>query len=64
MVLGSALGAATVQALGAAEPFAIAWPVGRLLLVVALATAAGLIAGMLPARRAARLVVLAAVVAQ
>jgi putative ABC transport system permease protein len=39
-------------------------PVGQLLAVVALATAGGLLAGLLPARRAARLDVLEAIASQ
>ncbi|MEW2330754.1 hypothetical protein AB0880_23445 [Micromonospora chersina] len=39
----------------------LAVPAGRLLLVLAVALAAGLLAGLLPARRAARLDVLTAV---
>lgn len=62
--LGAGLGAATVRALSGAEPVPVAWPADRLLLVVLLATVAGLLAGMLPARRAARLDVLQAVATQ
>ncbi|MFE9955045.1 ABC transporter permease [Micromonospora sp. NPDC005299] len=64
-VLGIALGggfaAATVRALGRDAPTVLAVPAGRLLLVLAVALAAGLLAGLLPARRAARLDVLAAI---
>ncbi|TRW46609.1 ABC transporter permease [Georgenia yuyongxinii] len=59
--LGAGLGAATVRALSGVEPVPVAWPLDRLALVVVLATAAGLLAGLLPARRAARMDVLAAV---
>ena len=62
--LGTGLGAATVRALSGAEPVPVAWPVDRLLLVVLVATVGGLVAGMLPARRAARLDVLQAVATQ
>ncbi|MFD1504837.1 ABC transporter permease, partial [Georgenia yuyongxinii] len=62
--LGAGLGSATVRALSGAEPVPVAWPVDRLLLVVVLATAAGLLAGMLPARRVARMDVLSAMSAQ
>lgn len=62
--LGTGLGAATVRALSGAEPVPVAWPLERLAMLVVLATAAGLLAGMLPARRAARLDVLQAVAAQ
>jgi putative ABC transport system permease protein len=62
--LGAGLGAATVRALSGADPVPVAWPVDRLLLVVLVATVGGLVAGLLPARRAARLDVLKAVAAQ
>ncbi|WP_324651695.1 ABC transporter permease [Georgenia sp. H159] len=62
--LGAGLGAATVRALSGAEPVPVELPVDRLLLMVALTTVAGLLAGMLPARRAARLDVLQAVAAR
>jgi putative ABC transport system permease protein len=62
--LGAGLGAATVRALSGTEPVPVAWPVDRLLLVVVLATVAGLLAGLLPARRAAQLKVLDAVAAR
>ncbi|GGK63266.1 FtsX-like permease family protein [Ornithinimicrobium pekingense] len=59
--LGVGLGAATVRALGQQAPLAVALPTGRLALVVAVALAAGLLAGLLPARRAARIDVLRAI---
>ncbi|KAE8766077.1 ABC transporter permease [Georgenia thermotolerans] len=62
--LGAGLGAATVRALSGADPVPVAWPLDRLLLVVALTAVGGLVAGLLPARRAARLDVLQAVAAQ
>ncbi|GAA2340800.1 FtsX-like permease family protein [Dactylosporangium salmoneum] len=59
--LGVAFGAGAVRALGRATPLAVEIPAGRLALVVAVATLAGLLAGLLPARRAARLDVLDAI---
>ena len=59
--LGIGFAAATVAALGSTTPMAVVLPAGRLLLVVGVALAAGLLAGLLPARRAARLDVLAAI---
>jgi putative ABC transport system permease protein len=59
--LGIGFAAATVAALGSTTPIAVVLPAGRLLLVVGVALAAGLLAGLLPARRAARLDVLAAI---
>lgn len=49
------------NALGGRAPVALVLPAGRLLLVVVVATVAGLLAGLLPARRAARLDLLAAI---
>ncbi|MFU8854455.1 FtsX-like permease family protein [Micromonospora sp. SL1-18] len=64
-VLGIALGvgfaAATVRALGRDAPTVLTVPANRLLVVLTVALAAGLLAGLLPARRAARLDVLAAI---
>lgn len=62
--LGVGLGAVTVAALGRVAPLAISMPVGRLTLVAGVAAAAGLVAGLLPARRAARMDVLQAIAAQ
>lgn len=62
--LGIGLGAATVTALGQQAPLAVALPTGRLALIVAVALAAGLLAGLLPARRAARIDVLRAITTQ
>ena len=59
--LGVGFAAATVAALGSNTPIAVVLPAGRLLLVVGVALAAGLLAGLLPARRAGRLDVLAAI---
>jgi putative ABC transport system permease protein len=65
MVLGSALGlvfaAATVTALGASAPMTVVVPWAWLVTVVLAGTGAGLLAGLLPARRAAHLPVLEAV---
>jgi putative ABC transport system permease protein len=59
--LGIALGASTVITFGETVQAAIELPVGQLLLVVAVVTGAGLLAGLLPARRAARIDVLDAI---
>jgi putative ABC transport system permease protein len=61
VTLGSGLGAATVVALGRTAPLAVTVPIGRLAAVVVVATAAGLLAGLAPARRAARMDVLDAI---
>lgn len=63
VVLGVAFGAGTVNALGRASEATLTIPADRLLLVVAVATVAGLLAGLLPARRAAGLDVLTAIAA-
>ncbi|MFP3712127.1 FtsX-like permease family protein [Puerhibacterium sp. TATVAM-FAB25] len=55
LALGTGLGAATVTALGRDAPLAVALPVGRLATVVLVAVAAGLVAGLAPAHRAARM---------
>jgi putative ABC transport system permease protein len=55
LLLGTGLGAATVTALGRDAPLAVALPVGRLATVVLVAVAAGLVAGLAPAHRAARM---------
>ncbi|HEX2772340.1 MAG TPA: hypothetical protein VHN18_07900 [Micromonosporaceae bacterium] len=47
--------------LGETAQAAIVLPVGQLLLVVGVVAAAGLLAGLLPARRAVRIDVLAAI---
>ncbi|WP_169953676.1 FtsX-like permease family protein [Microbispora sp. H11081] len=59
--LGVAFAAGTVTALGRTTEATLTLPVGPLLLVVGVAAAAGLLAGLLPARRAARLDVLTAI---
>lgn len=61
--LGVGLGAAAVAAIGRSAPLAVTVPVGRLVLVVLTAVAAGLVAGLAPARRAARMDVLDAIAA-
>lgn len=61
LALGVGLGAVTVTALGRTAPLAVVLPAGRLAAVVVVAVAAGLVAGLAPARRAARMDVLAAV---
>lgn len=59
--VGLALSASTLTALSADQPVVVRVPVGQLLLIVSAAVLAGLIAGLLPARRAARLDVLTAI---
>ncbi|MGI5161575.1 FtsX-like permease family protein [Microbispora sp. CA-102843] len=59
--LGVAFAAGTVTALGRTTEATLTLPVGPLLLVVAVAAVAGLLAGLLPARRAAGLDVLTAI---
>ncbi|WP_152990381.1 FtsX-like permease family protein [Sphaerimonospora mesophila] len=61
--MGIAFAAGTVAALGSTIDAPLVLPVGRLLAVVAVAVVAGLLAGLLPARRAAKLDVLTAVAA-
>ncbi|HEX8489076.1 MAG TPA: FtsX-like permease family protein [Propionibacteriaceae bacterium] len=59
--LGLGFGAAVVSALGRDASAELVVPLGRLLLIAAVAVAAGLLAGLLPARRAGRLDVLSAI---
>ncbi|WP_456598881.1 FtsX-like permease family protein [Blastococcus sp. SYSU DS0616] len=59
--LGLGLAAATLAGLSGDNPFVMEVPVVRLLAVTAAAVLAGLAAGLLPARRAARLDVLTAI---
>ncbi|HEX5533392.1 MAG TPA: FtsX-like permease family protein [Actinomycetales bacterium] len=59
--LGVLLGAVTVAALRATAPMEVTVPLGQVALIVAAATVAGLVAGLLPARRATRMDVLAAI---
>ncbi|MGY1722188.1 FtsX-like permease family protein [Blastococcus sp. SYSU DS0533] len=61
VALGLGLAAATLAGLSKDELLTIRIPVGQLLVVVAVAVVAGLAAGLLPARRAARLDVLTAI---
>ncbi|GIH72529.1 ABC transporter permease [Sphaerimonospora thailandensis] len=61
--MGIAFAAGTVAALGSAIEAPLVLPVGRLLIIVTVAALAGLLAGLLPARRAARLDVLTAIAA-
>ncbi|MGY1631048.1 FtsX-like permease family protein [Geodermatophilus sp. SYSU D01186] len=64
VALGLGLAAATLAGLAADNPLVIEVPVGQLLAVVSVAVLAGLVAGLLPARRAARLDVLTAIATQ
>ncbi len=61
LALGVGLGAATVTALGRAAPLSIVLPGGRLAVVLVVAVVAGLVAGLAPSRRAARMDVLEAI---
>ena len=61
IVMGVGLGWLAVQALPDSFAGAISIPVGQILILVAVATAAGLIAALLPARRAGKMNVLAAI---
>ena len=61
IALGVAFGWAAVGALGSRFNLALSLPGGRLLAYLAVAGVAGLLAGVLPARRAARLDVLGAI---
>jgi putative ABC transport system permease protein len=60
-VLGLAFAAATVLALGGDDPMTVVVPWGWLATVLVAGTTAGLLAGLLPARRAARLRLMAAI---
>ena len=64
LVVGAGLGAATIAALSTEGDTVVSLPGGRLLLTVVLAVTAGLVAGLVPARRAARLDVLRAIATQ
>ncbi len=61
VVLGLGLSAATLAALADGTDVVLHVPAGRLAAIVVVAVVAGLAAGLLPARRAARLDVLTAV---
>jgi len=61
VALGTALGAGAVTLLGRTAQAAVVLPAGQLTLIVAATLIAGLIAGLIPARRAARLDVLTAI---
>ena len=61
VTMGVGLGWLMVQALPASFASSIAIPVGQILLLVAVAGCAGLLAALLPARRAGRMDVLAAI---
>jgi putative ABC transport system permease protein len=61
VALGIALGAGAVTLLGETAQAAVVVPAGRLAVIVGVTLAAGLLAGLLPGRRAARLDVLAAI---
>jgi len=61
VAMGIGLGWLTVQALPASFAGSLAIPIGQILVLVVVAAAAGLIAALLPARRAGRMNVLAAI---
>jgi putative ABC transport system permease protein len=64
VTLGVLVGAASVTALGGEVEAPLVWPGDQLLVVVALTIVTGLLAGLLPARRAARLDVLSAIASE
>ncbi|MGY1623939.1 FtsX-like permease family protein [Geodermatophilus sp. SYSU D00965] len=64
VALGLGLAAATLAGLAADNPLVVEVPVGQLVIIVVAAVLAGLAAGLLPARRAARLDVLTAIATQ
>jgi putative ABC transport system permease protein len=64
VALGLGLGTAALAGLASDSPLVIRVPVVQLLVVVGAAVVAGLLAGLLPARRAARLDVLTAIATQ
>lgn len=59
--LGTAFGVSTVLALSASAPISLEIPADRLILLAAVTAVAGLLAGLLPARRAGNLDVLRAI---
>jgi putative ABC transport system permease protein len=61
LVLGLGFGAVAVRALADGNAMPVVVPFGRLFVVVVVALAAGLVSGLLPARRATRIPVLEAV---
>ena len=65
LAVGTALGVgftvAATNAVGRRTPVEVAVPVGSLAMVLVVAALAGLVAGLAPARRAARLDVLSAI---
>ena len=63
-LLGVGLGIATLAGLSGGTDMVVSVPAGQLVVTVVLAVLAGLAAGLLPARRAARLDVLAAIATQ
>jgi putative ABC transport system permease protein len=64
VLLGLGLAASAVSVLGRSAPVTFSVPLDRLVAVLLLALATGVLAGILPARRAARLPVLEAVAAE
>jgi putative ABC transport system permease protein len=64
VVLGVGLGIATIAGLSPDTELMVSVPAGQLVATVVLAVLAGLAAGLLPARRAARLDVLEAIATQ
>jgi putative ABC transport system permease protein len=61
LVLGLGFAATTVIALGTSDPMAVVVPWRWLATVVVVGSVAGLVAGLLPARRAARLPLMEAI---
>jgi putative ABC transport system permease protein len=61
LALGLGFAAATVRALGGSDPMAVVVPWGWLATVVMVGSVAGLVAGLLPARRAAGLPLMEAI---
>ncbi len=59
--MGTGLGTVAVRAIGRTAPLPLVMPVGQLLALLFVAVAAGLLAGVAPARRAARMEVLEAI---
>lgn len=61
LLLGLGFAGATVTALGGSDPMSVVVPWGWLATVLVIGTVAGLVAGLLPARRAARLPLMEAI---